>query len=72
MEKEMNTEVEREAVGCEDHVHETKERSEKEYKDMINRLSRIEGQIRHQGNGGKECVLYGYSGTGCGSECGAQ
>ena len=24
----------------------TKERSEKEYKDMINRLSRIEGQIR--------------------------
>lgn len=26
--------------------HKTKERSEKEYKDMINRLSRIEGQIR--------------------------
>ena len=24
----------------------TKERSEKEYKDMINRLSRIEGQVR--------------------------
>lgn len=26
--------------------HRTKERSEKEYKDMINRLNRIEGQIR--------------------------
>lgn len=26
--------------------HKTKERSEKEYKDMMNRLSRIEGQIR--------------------------
>ena len=26
--------------------HKTKERSEKEYKDMINRLSRIEGQVR--------------------------
>lgn len=26
--------------------HKSKERSEKEYKDLINRLSRIEGQIR--------------------------
>lgn len=26
--------------------HKTKERSDKEYKDLINRLSRIEGQIR--------------------------
>lgn len=26
--------------------HKTKERSEKEYKDLTNRLSRIEGQIR--------------------------
>lgn len=26
--------------------HKTKERSEKEYRDMINRLNRIEGQIR--------------------------
>lgn len=26
--------------------HKTKERSEKEYKDLVNRLSRIEGQIR--------------------------
>lgn len=29
--------------GC---FHKTKERSEKEYKDLINRLSRIEGQVR--------------------------
>ena len=28
------------------HCHKTKERSEKEYKDMINRLNRIEGQVR--------------------------
>ncbi len=28
--------------GC----HKTKERSEKEYKDLINRLNRIEGQVR--------------------------
>ena len=27
-------------------AHKTKERSEKEYKDMIHRLNRIEGQIR--------------------------
>lgn len=33
---------EREDCCC----HKTKERSEKEYKDLINRLSRIEGQIR--------------------------
>lgn len=26
--------------------HKTKERSEKEYKDLVNRLNRIEGQIR--------------------------
>lgn len=29
-----------------DCCHKTKERSEKEYKDLIHRLSRIEGQIR--------------------------
>ena len=29
--------------GC---CHKTKERSEKEYKDLLNRLSRIEGQVR--------------------------
>ena len=28
------------------HCHKTKERSEKEYKDMINRLNRIEGPVR--------------------------
>lgn len=33
---------EKECCGC----HKTKERSEKEYKDLINRLNRIEGQIR--------------------------
>lgn len=31
---------------CNECCHKTKERSEKEYKDLINRLSRIEGQIR--------------------------
>ncbi len=31
------------AAGC---CHKTKERSEKEYKDLLNRLSRIEGQVR--------------------------
>ncbi|MBO5060822.1 MAG: metal-sensing transcriptional repressor [Clostridia bacterium] len=28
------------------HIHKTKERSEKEYKALMNRLSRIEGQVR--------------------------
>ena len=28
------------------HTTKTKERTEKEYKDMLNRLSRIEGQVR--------------------------
>lgn len=31
---------------CKECCHKTKERSKKEYKDMMNRLSRIEGQIR--------------------------
>ena len=31
---------------CKECCHKTKERSEKEYKDMMNRLSRIECQIR--------------------------
>ncbi|MEY8234156.1 metal-sensing transcriptional repressor [Lachnospiraceae bacterium 66-29] len=30
----------------EDCCHKVKERSEKEYKDLINRLNRIEGQVR--------------------------
>lgn len=35
-----------ESAACAHCVHRTKERSDKEYKDLINRLSRIEGQIR--------------------------
>ena len=31
---------------CPECTHKTKERSDKEYKDLINRLSRIEGQVR--------------------------
>ncbi len=31
---------------CCQKTHKTKERSEKEYKDLVNRLSRIEGQVR--------------------------
>lgn len=38
----VETTVEQQKNCC----HRTKERSEKEYKDLINRLSRIEGQIR--------------------------
>lgn len=33
-------------IKCECCSHKSKERSEKEYKDLINRLSRIEGQVR--------------------------
>ena len=38
--------LERTDDACEQCSSKTKERSAKEYKDMINRLSRIEGQIR--------------------------
>lgn len=38
--------VETEGTACENCGQKTKERTGKEYKDMINRLSRIEGQIR--------------------------
>ena len=31
---------------CKECCHKTKERSEKEYKDLLHRLNRIEGQIR--------------------------
>ncbi|MDO5349361.1 MAG: metal-sensing transcriptional repressor [Lachnospiraceae bacterium] len=34
--------MQEESCGC----HKTKERTEKEYKDLLNRLSRIEGQVR--------------------------
>ena len=43
--------------------HKTKERSEKEYRDLMNRLKRIEGQVRG---------MYGYSGAGGGGKCSAQ
>ena len=33
-------------IKCECCSHNSKERSEKEYKDLVNRLSRIEGQVR--------------------------
>lgn len=38
--------VKNEDDGCVNCTQKTKDRSSKEYKDMINRLSRIEGQIR--------------------------
>lgn len=41
--EEMKTTLEQEAV-C--YCHKKKERDEKEYKDLMNRLSRIEGQVR--------------------------
>ena len=47
-----------------------KERSEKERKDMINRLSRIEGQIQRHGR--KRLLLPGYHHTGSGCQCGTQ
>lgn len=40
--KEGNSMSEEKTCCC----HKTKERSEKEYKDLINRLNRIEGQVR--------------------------
>lgn len=45
MEKEKKIMQEEAAEKC-PCCHKTKERSEKEYKDLINRLSRIEGQVR--------------------------
>ena len=44
MEKEKNNAVVEEESGC--CCHKKKERDEKEYKDLMNRLSRIEGQVR--------------------------
>lgn len=37
---------EKEEAACENCTQKSKERSGKEYRDMINRLSRIEGQVR--------------------------
>lgn len=52
--------------------HKTKERSEKEYKDMIHRLNRIEGQIRGIKGMVERMPTVRYSGAGGGCECGAQ
>ncbi len=50
--------------------HKTKERSEKEYKDLIHRLNRIEGQIRGiKGMVEKRCLLSGNTGTGSSCQC---
>ena len=38
--------IEGQEQGCKDCCPRTKERSDKEYKDMLHRLNRIEGQIR--------------------------
>ena len=43
---EMEKTVEKEDAACEGCAQKTKERAGKEYKDLINRLSRIEGQVR--------------------------
>ena len=46
---DKHTLMNQEVAECEDNVcccQKKKERTEKEYKDLINRLSRIEGQIR--------------------------
>ena len=43
MEKEKTTPVQEESCCC---CHKKKERDKKEYKDLMNRLSRIEGQVR--------------------------
>lgn len=40
--REMHMQEEKETCCC----HKTKERTEKEYRDLIHRLNRIEGQIR--------------------------
>lgn len=52
--------------------HSSKHRSDKEYKDLMNRLSRIEGRTRHQRNAGKGRLLSGDSGTGISGECGTE
>lgn len=43
MKKKETTLVQEESCCC---CHKKKERDEKEYKDLMNRLSRIEGQVR--------------------------
>ena len=53
--------------------HRTKERSPQEYKKLVNRLSRIEGQIRGIKNMVEEdAVLHRYPGAGGGGRRGPQ
>lgn len=47
-EANMEENIKKEEGAC-CHGHKTKERSEKEYKDLVNRLSRIEGQVEESG-----------------------
>lgn len=43
---EVNEANQNEAISCEGCIHKKKERSPKELRDLVNRLSRIEGQVR--------------------------
>ena len=56
---------------CE-HCAKHKHRTEKEYKSLVNRLNRIEGQIRGIKGMLKRCLLSRYSDTGCRRQCGTQ
>lgn len=56
--------------GC---CHKTKDRPEKEYKDLMNRLSRIEGQVRGVRRMVEEGAYWsGYSDSGICGECGSE
>ena len=68
MEKEKTTPVQEESCCC---CHKKKERDEKEYKDLMNRLSRIEG-ARCERYAGTRCLLCGYSDTGGSYQCSAE
>ena len=49
----------------------TKERSETEYKDLIHRLNRVEGQIRGiKGMVERDAYCIGYLNAGSGCQCG--
>lgn len=43
---EINAANQNEVISCEGCIHKKKERSPKELRDLVNRLSRIEGQVR--------------------------
>ena len=54
---------------CTDRI---KHRDGKEYKDLVNRLNRIEGQVRGgEEDGGRRTLLCGYLNAGDGSTGGA-